>query len=53
MKPFVLLLVVATATLLVPKSHSSRQSPEQSGPSSLEAATGFDDQSNGFSDSGR
>src|SRR5215468_2380695 len=49
MKPFVLLLVVASVTLLVPKSNGPSQSP----PSSPEAPTGFDNQSNGFSDSSR
>ena len=54
MKPFVLLLGLSTAALLVPKPNNSRQaSPEQSAASAAEAATGFDDQSNGFSDSGR
>jgi CxxC motif-containing protein (DUF1111 family) len=49
MKAFVLLLVLSAATLLVPKSIT----PGQSSPSSPEAATGFDNQSNGFSDSDR
>jgi CxxC motif-containing protein (DUF1111 family) len=54
MKPFVLLLVLTTAALFVPKSSNSRQtSPDQTAASAPEAATGFDNQSNGFSDPSR
>ena len=54
MKPFVLLLVLATAALFVPKSNNSRQaSSDPTAASSPEAATGFDNQSNGFSESVR
>ena len=49
MKPFVLLLVLSTAVLFVPKSSNSKQAS----PDKTEAAAGFDDQSNGFSDPDR
>jgi len=53
-KPLILLLVITTATLLVRESSCSGQaSPQQPTPSSPEAVTGFDDQSNGFSDPSR
>jgi CxxC motif-containing protein (DUF1111 family) len=54
MKPFVLLLVLTTAALFVPKSNHSRPtSPDQTTASAPEAAAGFDNQSNGFSDPSR
>src|ERR1700756_4334785 len=54
MKPFVLLLVLTTAALFVPKSdHSRPTSPDQTTASAPEAAAGFDNQSNGFSDPSR
>jgi len=49
MKPFSLLLVLTAATLILPQPSSPIQSP----PPSPEAATGFDNQSNGFSDPSR
>jgi CxxC motif-containing protein (DUF1111 family) len=54
MKPFVLLLVLTTATLLIPKSNAPKAvATAQAAPSAPEAVTGFDDQSNGFSDPSR
>ena len=53
MKPIILLLVTS-AVLLASESNCPRQTPQSQPPSQApEAVTGFDDQSNGFSDSGR
>jgi CxxC motif-containing protein (DUF1111 family) len=49
MKPTLLLLLIAAAVLLAVVVHSKGQAPAQP----PEALTGFDDQSNGFSDPGR
>ena len=52
MRPTILLLVCATAAVFSLAVHSGGQAPPQASPPQ-EAVTGFDDQSNGFSDSGR
>src|SRR5215469_5653199 len=50
----VILLLVTSAVLLAPESNCPRQTPQSQPPAQMsEALTGFDDQSNGFSDPSR
>lgn len=50
MKPLILLLIVTTASLVGSESHCQGPPQPQPSPQAPEAVTGFDNQSNGFSD---